>query len=214
MSESPITEVLIIGSGGHAPVVADILSMDERYSVHGFTDADKVRWGTEVMGYPVLGGDDYADAVIRSCEYAVILGIGDIEMRRVLIDRFDGNGANWVSAIHPGACVSSHSTLGKGIVMVAGSIVNCMADVGDHDIINTNASVGHDCVVGSNVHVASGSVLGGTSRIGDDCMLGLGCRVIPLVTIGEGSTVGAGAVVVEDVLAGRLVVGVPARVVR
>ena len=195
-------------------MVADILSMDERYSVHGFTDADEGRWGTEMMGYPVHGGDDYADAVIQSGGCDVILGIGDIGIRRELIDRFDGNGANWASAIHPGASISKHATLGKGIVMVAGSIVDCMAEVGDHAIINTNASVGHDCVVGRNVHVCPASSLGGASRIGDDCMLGMGCRVIPLKNIGSGSTVGAGAVVIEDVPAGELVVGVPARVVR
>lgn len=212
MSESPVTKVLIIGSGGHARVVAEILSMDERYSVHGFTDADESRWGTEVMGYPVFGGDDYADAVVRSGECAVILGVGDIGMRRVLIDRFDGNGAFWASAIHPGTCISKHATLGKGIVMVAGSIVNCMAEVGDHAIINTNASVGHDCVVGSNVHVAPATSLGGAIRIGDDCLFGIGCRVIPWKNIGRGSTVGAGAVVIEDVPAGTVVVGVPARV--
>jgi acetyltransferase-like isoleucine patch superfamily enzyme len=46
------------------------------------------------------------------------------------------------------------------------------------------------------------------------CYLGAGCVVLPGVTVGERAVVGAGAVVTKDVPAGKVVVGVPARVVR
>jgi len=46
-----------------------------------------------------------------------------------------------------------------------------------------------------------------------DVKIGTGARIIGPITIGEGANVGANAVVVHDVAAGAVVVGVPARVV-
>ena len=44
--------------------------------------------------------------------------------------------------------------------------------------------------------------------------LGIGCVVIPSITIGESSVVGAGAVVVKDVPAKVTAVGVPAKIIK
>ena len=46
------------------------------------------------------------------------------------------------------------------------------------------------------------------------CYLGAGCMILPGVTVGERAVVGAGALVTRDVPPGKLVVGVPARVLR
>lgn len=50
--------------------------------------------------------------------------------------------------------------------------------------------------------------------IEDDCWIGAGTQVLPGVTIGHGSIVGAGAVVSHDVPPFSVVAGVPARVLR
>jgi len=50
--------------------------------------------------------------------------------------------------------------------------------------------------------------------IGSDCWLGTGAIILPGVNIGDGSIIGAGAVVTKDIPPGCLAVGVPARVVR
>jgi acetyltransferase-like isoleucine patch superfamily enzyme len=44
--------------------------------------------------------------------------------------------------------------------------------------------------------------------------LGIGAKVIPGVKIGAGTTVGAGAVVIEDLPENVTAVGVPARVIK
>jgi maltose O-acetyltransferase len=51
-------------------------------------------------------------------------------------------------------------------------------------------------------------------RIGDDVWLGVRVIVLPGVTIGDGSIIGAGSVVTSDIPPRSLAVGVPARVVR
>lgn len=54
----------------------------------------------------------------------------------------------------------------------------------------------------------------GQVLIDDDCDLGVGSIVLPGVTIGRGSQVGAGAVVTKDVEPYSIVIGVPARVIK
>ena len=51
-------------------------------------------------------------------------------------------------------------------------------------------------------------------RIGNDVWIGGGALVLPGVTIGDRSIVGAGSVVVHNVPPDSLVVGNPARIVR
>jgi maltose O-acetyltransferase len=51
-------------------------------------------------------------------------------------------------------------------------------------------------------------------RIGDRCWLGARATILPGVTIGEGTIIGAGAVVTKDCKPGAVYVGVPARQLR
>jgi serine O-acetyltransferase len=50
--------------------------------------------------------------------------------------------------------------------------------------------------------------------LGDDIFIGAGAKVIGSVNVGNGSRIGANAVVVHDVPAGATVVGIPAKIVR
>jgi serine O-acetyltransferase len=75
-------------------------------------------------------------------------------------------------------------------------------------------------VIGDRVEIGPGVVVGGRSEIyevpviEDDVALGVGAKVLGPVRVGRGAVVGANAVVLDDVPAGAVVVGVPARVVR
>ncbi len=51
-------------------------------------------------------------------------------------------------------------------------------------------------------------------RIGHDVWIGGGAIILPGVTIGDRSVIGAGSVVVHDVPAAKVVVGNPARIIR
>lgn len=53
-----------------------------------------------------------------------------------------------------------------------------------------------------------------TIKFENDCWIGTGAIILPGVTIGESSIVGAGAVVTKDVPAKTIVAGVPAKIVK
>jgi serine O-acetyltransferase len=80
--------------------------------------------------------------------------------------------------------------------------------------------IGETSEVGRNVTLLQGVTLGGTSlkrekrhpTLGDNVVVGTGAAVLGAITIGEGSRIGAGSVVVRDVPPNSVVVGVPGRV--
>ena len=86
--------------------------------------------------------------------------------------------------------------------------------------------IGDDVFFGPGVHIYTathpidanerikGPELAGPVRIGSRCWIGGRSIILPGVTIGEGSTVGAGSVVTSDVPPNVLAAGNPCRVVR
>ena len=102
--------------------------------------------------------------------------------------------------IHPGAKIGKELFIDHGMGVVIGET----AEIGDH------------CVL------YQGVTLGGTGKdkgkrhpnLGDNVMIGAGAKVLGPITIGSGSKVGAGAVVLREVPENSIAVGVPARIIK
>lgn len=125
-------------------------------------------------------------------------------------------GAAWpatrrsIAARYPDA----HTWL-DGCVVFPGAQISHEAHMGEHCHIGFNAVVTHGCQLGAYVNVSPGAVLAGDVTVGDDVFVGANATIIHGgITIGQGATIGAGAVVIDDVPPGATVAGVPARKLR
>ncbi len=117
--------------------------------------------------------------------------------------------ARWISQraarktgieIHPGA------QIGHGLFIDHG-----------HGVI-----IGETAIIGNHVTIYQGVTLGGTGKecgkrhptVEDNVMISAGAKVLGSFTIGAGSKIGAGSVVLSEVPPNSTVVGVPGRVVK
>ncbi|MEM9166767.1 MAG: acetyltransferase [Planctomycetota bacterium] len=199
----------LIGGGGHAVVVAES-ALRAGLGLGGFYDDEDRPPLTEGNPSCERLGDisSLEDNELAGTPW--ILALGDLGVRRWLIDRLYRVEDDAAMVVHPEASVAESSVVAAGVWIGPRAVVHSRARVLDHAIVNSGAVIEHDCLVGENAHVAPGAVLGGEVRVGNDVLIGLGARVLPGVSVGNGATVGAGAVVLRDVPAGERVVGVPA----
>lgn len=203
--------VIVVGAGGHAKVVIELLRAAGNNVA--ICIASVGLEGSACLGVPVLIGDSHIQTLWNLGYRQAIVAIGDNSLRQYLASELVSVGFEFVNAVSPRAAVSPSARLGVGIAVMAGAVINADVDVGNHSIINTSASVDHDCTLGVAVHMAPNSALAGNGKLLDRVFLGIGSSVLPGVTIGSDVQVGAGSVVLKDVASGT-VVGVPARPIR
>ena len=208
-------DIAVIGAGGHAKVVADIIEKQGAHRIIGFIDEHKER-GSLVYGYPILGGLEVFCEVEFASVNAGIIAVGDNWDRKNLVEKILRIRSEFVfiSALHPSTIIARGVEIGAGTVSMAGSIINSDAHIGKHCIINTNSSVGHDAVLGDFVTIGPGAAIGGETHIGDYSAISLGANVIHNLRVGAHTIIGAGAVVVGDIVSDAIALGVPAKVIR
>ncbi len=203
-------KLYVLGAGGHAKVVLSTAFASGLF-VDGLFDDDPQKQGIEILGIKVKG--TIADALKKGPAKGV-LAIGDNKTRRALAQRFQCQGWEWLTLVHPKAYVHQSVRLGPGTVVFAGAVIQPDTLIGAHAIVNTAATIDHDCTVGDFVHIAPGVRLAGGVVIEEGAFVGIGSVVLPKVRIGAWSIVGAGAVVKEDLPPYVVAAGVPAKVLK
>ena len=105
--------------------------------------------------------------------------------------------------------------------MTTGVDIHPAATIGRRLFIDhaTGVVIGETAVIGEDCLIFHGVTLGGQSMnrgkrhptLGDRVMIGAGAKVLGAITIGDAAKIGANAVVVKDVPADRIALGVPAK---
>ncbi len=197
-------KIIIIGASGHGKVVADIARLNG-YDEITFLDDNTEK--TKCGKYDVAGTTD----IIEQFDCDFIVGIGDANARRKLMDRLEKSNKRTVTLIHPDAVIAEDVIIGNGSVVMAGAVINPGTRIGNGAIINTCSSVDHDCIIGNYVHVAVGAHICGSVVIGDNTWMGAGSLAINNIQICENCLIGAGAVIIKNIDELGTYIGIPAK---
>lgn len=202
-------KVVILGAGGHAKSIADIVlkSNDE---VIGFLD-DNLEKGTiiiESKNIQVIGRIEEVTKIEKDEDIFFIIGIGKNNIRENIANKYN---LKYYTAIHPTSVIAEDVNIGEGTAIMANTVINVSSNVGKHCIVNTGTIVEHDNTIEDYVHLSPNVTLSGTVKVGKCTHLGTGTKVKNNITITSDVTVGVGGVVVKDINEKGTYVGVPVR---
>lgn len=191
--------LVLIGGGGHASVLADILlgqgreilaviSPDDLSSRAVFADLAHLTQDEEVKRFS-------PDSV------HLVNGIGMLPrsmLRQRVNQQFLELGYQFETVIASDAHVSRFATIHSGAQILSGARVQAGAVIGEHTIVNSGALVEHDCQIGAYNHIAPNATLCGDVLTAEDVYIGANATVIQGLALEAQSTVGAGAILTQS----------------
>jgi sugar O-acyltransferase (sialic acid O-acetyltransferase NeuD family) len=208
-----MTPLIVIGGGGHAREIIDVVDAinraDEVFEFIGFA-ADEYYNEPEMSsrGAKYLGG---VDATLRDIDAEYVIGIGSGEARREIDRIATAHGREAAVLVHPQSSMGFGVELGPGAVVTAGVRLTTEVKLGRHVHLNVNCTVSHDVRLDDYVTLSPGVNVSGWAHVHERVTMGTGSSAIDRVEIGAGTIVGAGATVVKSLPAGVTAVGTPAR---
>ncbi|GAA1954066.1 acetyltransferase [Microbacterium deminutum] len=198
--------LLLIGASGLA---REVLAAGVT-GVVGILDDNVELHETEISGVPILGS--IVDAVKR--DESLLVCVGPSVGRRHIVRRLRKFGIadeRYATYVARSARIGATSDVGVGTIVLDGTVVTADAAIGRHVVIMPNCTITHDDVLEDFSTLAAGVSLGGAVRIRESAYIGMNASVRQGLTIGMESTIGMGAVVLQDVPEEQTWAGVPAR---
>lgn len=188
--------IILLGAGGHAGSCIDVIEQEGKYQIEGLIGTAE-EMGSSHLGYKVIGTDLELPRYVEKCRFAHV-AVGQIkspELRIAMHERLLQIGFELPTIISPSAHVSPHASIGRGTIVMHGSIINAGATVGEMSIINSRALVEHDAAVEDYCHISTGAILNGGAHVGECSFIGSGCVVMECISIGRRCVVGMGLAV-------------------
>lgn len=165
-------QMLIYGSREFAETVAE-LAVDCGYDVAGFIDDFS-------PGPHILGSLEQVRRTHPPNEYTIAMAVGynHLHARWESWQRAQKAGYRAPPLIHPRAYVAKSATVAEGTMLMAGSLVDVRARVGEIVVAWPGACISHDCVVGENSFISPNATLCGYVNLGPHCFVGAGAAVV------------------------------------
>ncbi len=195
--------LVLIGGGGHASVLADIL-LGQGRDIVAVISPDALSSRAVFAGLEHLTQDEEVKRFSPESVH-LVNGIGMLPrsmLRQRVNQQFLELGYQFETVIASDAHVSRFATIHSGAQILSGARVQTGAVIGEHTIVNSGALVEHDCQIGAYNHIAPRATLCGGISSEELVFIGAGAVICPGVSLGRKCIVGAGVTIRSDVLAG------------
>jgi sugar O-acyltransferase (sialic acid O-acetyltransferase NeuD family) len=207
--------LLLVGGGGLArEVLATVRLLPDEWRTIGALDDDPSKHGADLDGVPVLGGSELIGELTDAAVIACVANAHRPAGRLGIVRRLNLPDDRWATVVHPTASVPQGSSLGPGTLLLAGVVITTPLRIGAHVVAMPNVLITHDDKIGDGVTFAGRASLGGGVTVEECAYIGQGASVRERICIGACAVVGMGSVVLQDVPAGEVWAGVPAKRIR
>ena len=189
-------KIILIGAGGHASVLMQ-LCHDLRYQLAAVSPGIQQEKKMDLTGIMCISDCDIRKK-FRNKNVFLVNGIGaklGSRSRFSIFKQFKELNYKFLTLVHGFCFVSKTSTLGEGVQIMAGAIVQNHCFIGQNTIINTRASVDHGAKIGAHCHIAPGAIICGDVEIGENCFVGAGAIITEGTKLASGSLIKAGALI-------------------
>jgi len=207
--------VVIVGAGGFGrevlEIFKDINKQKKKWEILGFVDSNTELHGKTINNYPVLGGLNWFE---NHQDVASVCAVGEPEAKKKVVEALHKMNVHFCNAIHPSVIMSEFIEFGEGVIIGAGTILTVNIKIGNHVIINLNCTIGHDAVIEDYCSLMPTVKINGNNHLYEGVYVGTGASFIHQISVGAWTTIGAGAVVVNNMPGNVLAVGVPAKVLK
>lgn len=210
--------IVVIGAAGTGRETLDIIEAINSAGVHSFQiegvlddspDPTHLRRLDE-RSIPFLGTVD--DWLAKNHEPHIFsIGIANPKARAVIADKLLRAGHVPATLVHPRATLGSMVDVGEGSIIYSGVEITTNVVLGRFSVINSHATIGHDVILQDFVSVNPAASISGEVGLASHVLVGGGSTVLQGLSVGEGSIVGARALVTKSVPGGVIVKGIPGR---
>ncbi|MBO8234235.1 acetyltransferase [Prochlorococcus marinus XMU1419] len=210
-------KLLILGSGGHGRVVADVAEKSNKFDEISFLDNNFLNFDfpKSINSKKVIGDISKKNIEKYSSDFThAFVGIGDNKIRIKWLKILMKADFEIPKIIDPSAQISKYALLEKGSFINTNVVIQCNTKIEFGSILNTSCTIDHDSIIGEGTHISPGANIAGNVNIGKFCWIGIGSQIIQNVKIGDNVTVGGGSLVLRDIPKNLKVFGSPINVIK
>lgn len=215
-------------------IIHDDVVIEEGVIIHDYVviyPGTVIKKGTEIFDHCVLGklptSPGTTSRALKTKYDALVVGEDCVLCPGVVL--YAGTTIGHNNLLGDFCSIREECKIGNNCIISRNVSVNYNTEIGDNTKIMDNTHITGNMKIGNHVFI---SVLVATTNdntmgreeynpdkvygavIEDDVTIGAAANILPQVTIGRNSIVGAGAVVTKNVPENTVVMGVPAKVVR
>ena len=199
-------KLFILGAGQLGKAILSLIKEKKNYRVIGFVDPYSKK--SKYDGIKIFKSEKIL--LNKKEKINLVLGVGDIMLRKKLIKTFSGNKFNFLSIIFDEKALNKNIKIEKGCIVMPNTFILNNTKIGKFCLIGTSVTILHDVTIGKNCVIGGGTLIGANTFLDDEILVGVGSVFSSnKKKIGSNSIVCAGSVVHKSIKKNSKVIGNP-----
>ena len=206
-------KIIIFGNSMSAKLISYHIENETNNKVVAYTVESKylkLKNYNNLPIYPFESIHEFID--VTEMSLCIPIGIDSNDKRKEIFRKSRNMFKEIYSFISKNSLISNNVSLGSGVVIYEGSIIQPFSKIGSNVIIRSGVNISHHVSIGNNVFIAPSACICGGAKIMDDVIIGAGAIIKDQVIINASTIVGAGSLVLEDTIGDATYFGVPAKI--